>query len=104
MTNWFSVVLIFEAEVDGICPLDALCEASIRVVEAPDAESAKGKAATLGFQAEHNYQNDMGQMVQWRFREVVEVQDLGETSIDDGIEIYSRMFRKNESKSPDLPT
>jgi hypothetical protein len=95
MKSWFSAKLLFEAEVE--CSSDPLCEESIRLVEANDDDDAQRRAAEIGAQAEHEYLNEEGQIVRWRFRGILEVQNLCETKIMHGMEVFSRMFRRSQS-------
>ena len=99
MNSWYSAVLIFEAEVAGKPSPNALCEASIRVFEAPDLSCAEEKATKTGPLCEHGYVNENGENVHWHFREVLEVQTLDEATIEDGMEVFSRLFRRDHPGS-----
>ena len=92
---WFSAVLLFEAKVHDDLLGPHLCEESIRVIEAADAEEARIKAEGIGRQGEHSYKNEPGSIVEWRFVRTVEIQDLCEDSVSDGMEVHSRLFRRN---------
>ncbi|MGC4069493.1 MAG: DUF4288 domain-containing protein [Polyangiaceae bacterium] len=98
MSGWFSAVLVLEAEVNGLVPEDGLCEASVRLIESSDADDAYEKAAVLGLEAEHGYLNENNERVEWRFRRVAEIQDLGSIVPSNGVEVFSRMFRKGETQ------
>jgi len=97
MRGWYSARLLFEAEVEGEDSDDILCEESIYLVEADDDDDAEQKASEVGTQAQHEYANDKGQMVRWRFRRVLDVQELCEPRIAHGTEVFSRMFRRSQS-------
>lgn len=95
MSGWFSVVLEFEAQVhDAPTGDDGLCEASVRLINASDIEDAHKRAMDLGRESEHHYFNELGERVTWQFRGVVEVQEVGSETIVDGIEVFSRLYRK----------
>jgi len=96
MSKWFSAVLTFEAEINGTSEDDGLCEASIRLVEASDIDVAQEKARELGWELEHDYINENGEQVTWRFRSVVEVQEVEEETIVDGVEVFSRLYRTHQ--------
>jgi hypothetical protein len=95
MRGWYSARLLFEAEVEGDGSDDILCEESIRLIEADSDNDAEQKAAEVGAQAQHEYVNDDGHTVRWRFRRVLDVQDLCESRIVHGMEVFSNMFWKN---------
>lgn len=95
MRGWYSVRLLFEAEVEGEGSDDILCEESIRLLEADNEDDAEQKAADVGVRAEHEYVNEHGRAVRWRFRRVLDIQDLCESRITHGMEVYSRMFRSS---------
>jgi hypothetical protein len=94
MKSWYSARLLFEAEVEG--EEDPLCEESIRLVEADNDDDAQQRAAEIGAQGQHEYLNGEGQTVRWHFRGVLEIQELCETKITHGVEVFSRMFRKSQ--------
>jgi hypothetical protein len=87
---WFAAKLLFESSVrdddDRV-----LQEESIRLIQADDETQAHAKASELGAAQEHQYPNERGEKVHWRFVGVVEVQDLCEDSISDGTEVYSTL-------------
>jgi hypothetical protein len=94
VSSWFSVKLLFESVIDGKAQEQPLCEESIRVLLEENEESARTKAEAIGRGAEHEYQNDAGETVSWRFVSVLEVQDLSAASLEDGTEVFSTLFRK----------
>jgi len=71
----------------------------MRLVFAEDAETARQKAKTIGQEEQHDYYNENGARVSWRFSHVVEIQDLCEPEIYDGIEVYSRLSWKDQASS-----
>jgi hypothetical protein len=91
---WFSVKLLFETVVSDGMDADPLQERSIRLVSAEDEEGARKKAVTLGKDQQHSYKNDEGAMVEWQFIRVLEIQDLCEPELYDGMEVYSRLSWK----------
>ena len=97
MKSWYSARLLFEAEVEGEGSGDPLCEESIRLVEADDEDDAQRRAAEVGLEAQHEYLNEDGRTVRWRFRRVLEIQDLCEPKIEHGIEVFSKMFRRSQT-------
>ena len=92
--SWFSARLLFESEVRDDQQVDPLCEESIRMIEANDKLEAERRAEEVGTANEHEYLNDHGVAVRWRFVRVMEIQDLCESTISHGTEVYSRVFRE----------
>jgi uncharacterized protein DUF4288 len=87
---WFAARLLFESSVqhdDG----RVLQEESIRIIQANDELQAQSKAALLGTSDQHRYLNDQGETVAWRFVSVLELQDLCEDNITDGMEVFARL-------------
>ena len=92
---WYSAKLLYESHVDDDQRIGPLCEESIILVEADDEKSAEAKAVKHGQEGEHSYENPDGNMVVWRFVKVLETQDLCEEKLYPGVEVYSRLYRKN---------
>lgn len=99
MNTWFAARLIFETEIGGRPSSDPLCEESIRLIEAPELDAAEAKALVIGKESEHSYENEEHEVVQWRFKGVLEIYELCESQLTDGVEVYSRMYRKSNGHS-----
>jgi hypothetical protein len=87
---WYTAKLLFRSGIphgDG----RVLEEVSYRLIRADDEAAARSKAAALGRAEQHEYENDQGEVVAWRFLEVAELQDLCEAEIRDGMEVFSRL-------------
>jgi hypothetical protein len=97
MSHWYAAKLLFESEVEGEVLENSLCEESIRVIKAEDDDDAERKAEEVGVQAQHQYLNENGHTVRWHFRRVLEVQDISESQIVHGTEVFSRMYPRNLS-------
>jgi len=89
--NWFSAKLVFVARVIDGTDEEPLREESIRILRAENEMQARKRAAQLGALDEHEYLNEQGETVEWRFLNVDEVQDLCEETITDGMEVFSRI-------------
>src|SRR5690606_37215183 len=100
---WFSARLLFESEVHDDQKTEPLCEESIRLVDAQDEAEARHKAEQIGREEQHEYRNEAGVTVRWKCAKVLEVQDLCESRISDGMEVYSRLFRKSSEQGDDTP-
>lgn len=61
---------------------------SVLLLQAEDFEHARARALELGRKQEEEYTNPDGQRVRWRLKEIVSLDQLGDT-IRDGMEVYS---------------
>ncbi len=87
---WFAAKLLFESSVregDG----RVLQEESIRLIQADDEAHAHAKATELGTTEEHQYPNEQGETVAWQFVGILEIQDLCEDNLFDGMEVFSTL-------------
>jgi Domain of unknown function (DUF4288) len=100
---WFSAKLLFEACVADESDAAPLQEVSIRLLRAESNEAAQRKAETLGVDGQHNYENESGARVEWRFLRVLEIQDLCEPELYDGMEVYSRLSWRREGAKTRQP-
>ena len=100
--TWFSVRLLFVSEINGDAHQDRLCEESIIVVQAADEESARAAAQRLALTLEHGYANDRGEVVQWRFVRLMELQDLCEATLTNGTEVWSKLFYESQTHDAEV--
>ena len=101
---WYSAKLLFRSTIDGSVVAQPLSEESIRIFRADSEHIAQLRAAEIGRDAEHEYPNENGEMVRWSFVAVLEVQDLCEGDLEDGTEVFSRLFREEESSIANVST
>jgi hypothetical protein len=100
---WFGAKLLFESSNrhEGNRVLQ---EESIRLLQADNEEQAHSKAGQLGISEQHEYQNEQGETVAWRFVALLEVQDLCERDVYDGMEVFSTMkWNTAENSIKDTP-
>src|SRR5436305_1855214 len=87
---WYAAKLLYEStggDQDG----RVLQEESIRLIQATDEAEALTKAKRIGALDEHEYPNEEGETVVWRFVSALEIQDLCEESLFDGMEVFSTL-------------
>lgn len=84
-------MIIYEAHVEGAPEASPIREESIRIFRCESGAAALATAEAVGRRNEHSYPNEHGEVVTWRFMRVVEVQDLCEETLGDGVEVFSRM-------------
>jgi len=93
MTRLFSVKLLFHSFVADRVSLE---EVAIWIVEANNEEEAYLKGQVIGKEEEHEYANEYGQVVQWRFVRVVDHFQLT-NPLTPPCEVFSTMREVNES-------
>ena len=64
------------------------------LVSARSEREAVRKAAKLAKGNQHSYRNPNNELVAWKFVEVLEVEEILEGQLGDGVEVYSRCFTK----------
>ena len=89
----FSVSLLFSCQVETPDPPEMLRELAIHVLTAAGPDEARAKGDNIGNAKEHAYQNGDGEAVRWTFEGVVEVQDLCDGHLFDGMEVASWLYR-----------
>jgi hypothetical protein len=100
MKSWHAAKILFEARVADRASADALREESIRVFLSDGLDLARHRAEELGRAAEHEYQNEYGELVRWTFVTVLEVQDLCAFELQDGAEVFSVLSRHAPPPAP----
>lgn len=89
----FSVSLLFTLQVDAPDRPEPSRELAINVVSAADRDSARAKGETIGTAREIEYRNIAGETVRDTFVGVVEVQELCDAHLFDGMEVASWCYR-----------
>jgi hypothetical protein len=95
---WYAVKMLFATEIDNAESPRPLFEKSIRLFEASSEAEAIQKAVITGKTARLTYENDQGERVSWKFVRLVEVQDLCETTLYDGVEVFSELSWSDDSE------
>ncbi|GAB6428172.1 MULTISPECIES: DUF4288 domain-containing protein [Bacillus] len=78
---------------------DTLFEESIILVQAKSLKEAHELGEKIAMQPEESYDNVYGEQVTWKFRKVLHVFELDDTSFETGKELYARFLhvKKNET-------
>ncbi|WP_002145359.1 DUF4288 domain-containing protein [Bacillus cereus] len=78
---------------------DTLFEESIILVKANSLEEAHELGEKIAIQSEDTYDNMYDVQVTWKFRKVLHVFELNDTSFETGTELYARFLhvKKNET-------
>ncbi len=89
----FSVSLLFSCQLEAPDPPEMLRELAIHVLAAAGPDEARAKGHDIGNAKQHAYQNGSGETICWTFEGVVEVQDLYDGHLFDGMEVASWLYR-----------
>ncbi len=88
---WFSVEAIFKGSVENEPGDTPIYDRAIFLIDVPDGESPEEKSLKVAKLFEDKYKNERSEDVKWEFLKILEIQDLCEKEIYDGIEVFSRM-------------
>jgi hypothetical protein len=88
---WFSVMAIYECKVENTPDALPLSDRSIFLINVEKGTSPERKAYKIGKQRETSYKNSEGSDVEWHLAEIVEIQDLCEETLYDGVEVFSHL-------------
>jgi hypothetical protein len=91
-TTMYVAVLLTEAtsEAAGHEPLYA---EDFVLLSADNEEEARAKALARGKAQETSYRNENGELISWKLLHVVDVNEVLDTPLHDGADLYSRHFR-----------
>lgn len=96
---WFGVSLLFRSSV----PLDEhgtpLFEERIILLAAHDEAEAWKKAKERAPGLEEQYINAEGHCVTWTFERPLDVQEIPDEQLEDGVEVFHRFLREDEVHS-----
>jgi hypothetical protein len=92
----YAISLLFSLEVQAPNAPEPLRELAIHVVSAADDNEAEARGRAIGKARETSYENVDGEVVRDIFKAVVEVRELMDHQLFDGMEVASWMFRRGE--------
>ena len=93
-----SVSLLFSAQITNLSQwsLEDLFEEIIVVFDCVDDDDLKQKSLEWSKMHEHEYKNEAGEMVYWKFVEILHISPLETDEIQSGIEIFSRFLTRKQ--------
>src|SRR5438128_1028259 len=100
---WYAVNLLFEGCHAGQPPENNLWEERIMLFEGESADAVGVEASLYGKNEEHQYTNEAGEQIHWRFRGVDDVQAIDSAILESGTEVFSRFLRASEVASLRTP-
>ena len=92
---WYSVQALFRCNVQDELE-NILFEKSIFLINVDDGQDVSEKAEQVAKSFEHQYKNDESKDVLWVFVKILEIQNLVEKELYDGIEVFSRLLWEHE--------
>lgn len=99
MTTWFSVLVEIKCVVHDNNDPNPMYENTVFLFQAIDENEARKKAEVYCKKNSYNeYLNDEGKIVHWSFVKILEVQNTCEQKIFDGVEVFSRLFFKDNEE------
>ena len=90
---WYSVVALYQSHIETSDEYLPLLDRTIFLINVLEGQQPSQKAETIAKKNEHEYDNENGERVVWRLVSVLEIQDLCEETLYDGIEVYSHLER-----------
>ena len=93
----YTISFLISLEVEAPNAPKPLLELAIHVVSAVDETEAEARGEAIGRTQEHSYKNCEGETVRNTFRAVVEVHELIDNHLFDGMEVASWMFSEGET-------
>jgi len=91
--NWWAVRMLFEYVHPGKASEDAVFEEQVRLVRARTEDEAAAKGAEIGRREFLAYRNVANAEVEFTFREILDVVELLDHVMKDGVEVYYHFLR-----------
>jgi hypothetical protein len=88
---WCSVEALFVCDVPDEPPEEVLYERRIFLIKTEDEQHVQDKAQQVALSFEVSYKNYEDNDVQWKFVKILEIQELYEEELYDGVEVFSRL-------------
>jgi hypothetical protein len=97
--GWYMAVIVRGSFVEGALDEERLGDTLFKLIQAPDAESAFGRAIEMGEASADSYTDDDGNTVQFQYLGLADLREIDASIIGDGTEVYSELIsRKPQEK------
>jgi len=97
---WYGVSVLFEAvKMPQPQEEDVVWEECVYLVKASSALEATEAGVRIGKQNEHEYEAAAGNQVRWTFRQIGEVYEIIDETVQNETEVFSRYLRPRQVKS-----
>jgi hypothetical protein len=94
--QWFVAKIVYQI-ISGNGDHTPQFDEQLRLINADNRQDAWKRAAEIGAKEEYAFKNQRQELVEWRFINVPEVNLL--TSLDDGMELYSRIEEPGDANA-----
>jgi hypothetical protein len=95
--RWWAVRVLYESLIDDVP--HGIFEDVIFLVLARSGAEAEAKGTEFAIKANHEYENEAGEMVVVRFDQVTDVHETYEASIEDGTQVYMSLEAGSDAES-----
>lgn len=92
---WYAVETLFRCNEEKESGL-TLYDKRIFLIKSETVDSARQKANQIASTSEVTYQNSDSEQVHWEFLRILEIQELCEGELYDGIEVFSQLMWESE--------
>ena len=89
-----AATLLFASRVDQVDGLRPLCEERVVIVRGKNEMDVREKLARYGRTEEHRYENDRGEVVEWRYVCVAKLEPIEYPGRADVLEVATRFVRR----------
>jgi hypothetical protein len=93
--NWYISKIVFGISADN--QQAQQFDEQLRLIQADSTEEAFLKARMIGLAEEDSFVNDHNKHIKWEFINIAELMPI--KSLEDGVEVYSRIREIDEAKS-----
>ncbi len=88
---WFSVEALYKCVVVDSTDDQPIFERKIFLIDVPVGSSSVDKANKMAKMFEDKYLNSKVEQVSWQLEQVLDIQDLCEKDLYDGVEVFARL-------------
>jgi hypothetical protein len=96
---WFAARLLLESVHPEEPDVEKVFEDRIIVLRARSEDEALEKARKFGKASRQEYKNEYGKTVIWELREILDVVELFDETLEDGSEVYYSILGEEKAKS-----
>jgi hypothetical protein len=92
--QWYTAKCSYTSVLD--CdepPSERVHEYRYFLIRGSDEENAMARAQKLAVSKQHSYRNELGATVSWRLNEVVDVKEIFDFELKEGLELYHEYGR-----------
>ncbi len=88
---WYSVEALFQCDDTNEKSKEVLYEKSIFLIKVENEQYVREKAERIAQAFEVDYKNVDNDKVKWEFVKILDIQDICEDELYDGVEVFSKL-------------